>query len=146
MQSGAEATEDVVEPEEEMRPVLSYWQEKLLINLIELPAINQLTPQLQQQVPHVATIKPLTTFKVRFAKNGTAFYPPIFWNHFWSFKYNRSGMPSSNHELRSDMRPINQTTPSLVLNITIAPLSAFKWQLFTQVFMRVISCYSHCVM
>lgn len=44
------------------------------------------------------------------------YHPVVFLNDYWN--------------LNEDYKPVNETTPTLPISLTFAPLSLFKWQLY----------------
>merc|ERR1712018_660591 len=91
--------------------ILSHWHPNVTINLID-----DHTPWTKGMVP-----SPLDEC-INFVP-GTGKYQPILcFNDYWN--------------LNRDFMPINDTTPSVNLSVTYAPMSLFKWQMYAAQGMR----------
>ncbi|TPP58064.1 Cleft lip and palate associated transmembrane protein 1 [Fasciola gigantica] len=86
-------------------PPVTHWHPNLTINLVD-----DHTVWIPGSVPF-----PLDQY-VDFYPPTNEYYPVIFLNDYWN--------------MNEDYKPVNETTPTLPISLTFAPLSMFKWQLY----------------
>ena len=91
--------------------IQSCWHPNITINLVE-----DYTPWQKGGVP-----APLNDY-IRFSDDGKHYWPILYFNDYWN--------------LNSEYMPINDTTPTLTLRVTYAPISMFKWQMYAAQTMR----------
>ncbi|KAI0034079.1 cleft lip and palate associated transmembrane protein [Vararia minispora EC-137] len=101
------------EPEEEEETaIISYWHQNMTLALVsDVPMVpySQLPPPVIEHVHLVPGARDQTGTK-------GYYYPIVFPNEFW--------------HLRSQLVEVNETTPTLPLQIILQPMSYFKFQLF----------------
>lgn len=85
---------------------ISHWHPNLTINLID-----DHTPWTKGSIP-----PPLDEL-IEFEPVTGKYYPVVYLNDYWNFA--------------RDYMPINETVEELELDLTFAPLSMFKWQMYT---------------
>ncbi|VDP87753.1 unnamed protein product [Echinostoma caproni] len=86
-------------------PPVTHWHPNLTIHMVD-----DHTPWVQGSVP-----MPLDQH-VDFYPLSNEYYPVVFLNDYWN--------------MNEDYKPVNETTPTLPISLTFAPLSMFKWQLY----------------
>ncbi|XP_066910734.1 LOW QUALITY PROTEIN: putative lipid scramblase CLPTM1 [Clytia hemisphaerica] len=91
--------------------VISFWHPNLTISLLD-----DQTPWPKNGVP-----QPLDQY-IKFDNIQNVYFPVVYVNDYWNYV--------------SDYMPINDTTPELEFQITFAPISMFKWQLYISQSMR----------
>ncbi|KAF8564936.1 hypothetical protein P879_05567 [Paragonimus westermani] len=86
-------------------PSTTHWHPNLTIHVVD-----DQTQWVNGSVP-----APLDQY-VDFYEPTNEYYPIVYLNDYWN--------------MNEDYKPVNETTPTLPISITIAPLSLFKWQLY----------------
>ncbi|CAN8022263.1 unnamed protein product [Ixodes persulcatus] len=116
------ATPEMVEKAEAMKEeVLSHWHPNLTINIID-----DHTPWTPGHVP-----MPVDQY-VEFEPTTGKYYPIVYLNDYWN--------------LVRDYQAINETTEWLDLQLTLQPLSMFRWQLYVAQGMRSLSLFGQDLM
>ncbi|XP_049789358.1 cleft lip and palate transmembrane protein 1 homolog [Schistocerca nitens] len=107
----AATPEEVKKAETMKEEIISHWHPNLTVNVV-----TDQTSWIQGSVP-----PPLDEY-IEFLPGGEYYKPVIFLNEFWN--------------LLRDYQPVNQSTKVLPLQLTLQPLSLFKWQLYSSQAMR----------
>lgn len=92
-------------------PPVTHWHPNFTIQLLD-----DHSPWTRGSIP-----PPLNEF-IEFYDDSNEYYPVIFLNDYWN--------------LHEDYQPVNTTTPTLNLSLTYAPISLFRWQMYTAQTMR----------
>lgn len=104
--------------------ILSHWHPNITINLV-----TDQTNWVKGTVP-----PPLDEY-VQFLPSGQTYLPVVYYNDYWN--------------MMRDYQPLNNTIKELELYITYQPLSLFKWQLVSGIFLIIyIICFYlmiHCL-
>eukprot|EP00002_Diphylleia_rotans_P034863 TRINITY_DN7532_c0_g1_i2.p1 TRINITY_DN7532_c0_g1~~TRINITY_DN7532_c0_g1_i2.p1 ORF type:complete len:531 (-),score=128.18 TRINITY_DN7532_c0_g1_i2:107-1699(-) len=85
---------------------ISYWNENMTFHIVDDYSTHKR-----------GSLPPQITDLMQFDKNGN-YYPTVFFNDFWV--------------LKEYLKPLNETTPELVLHMDYSPISLMKWQFLTQ--------------
>eukprot|EP00092_Neocalanus_flemingeri_P010752 GFUD01011581.1.p1 GENE.GFUD01011581.1~~GFUD01011581.1.p1 ORF type:complete len:671 (-),score=212.77 GFUD01011581.1:523-2535(-) len=101
-----QSEEDQVKAAAGLTEIISHWHPNLTLNVV-----FDHTPWIPGQVP-----PPLDEF-VEFTPSLQEYKPVLWLNDYWN--------------LNKDYTPINSTTSTLNLTLTIQPLSMFKWQMYS---------------
>ena len=106
-------TPDMIKKENDSKEyeIISCWHPNITINFVE-----DYTPWQKSAIP-----PPLDEY-VHFSKDGSHYWPILYYNDYWN--------------LNTDYMPINETTPELALTVSYAPMSLFKWQMYAAQGMR----------